>query len=90
MRFSFVTFPAFDLNALQDVMKAFHVQHCIVASEWHCINQGFDSVSTVCVQTLGANSLARRAYGTRLSVPSLRGRTNSPLQVRVCCRWETT
>lgn len=90
MRFRFFIVPAFDPGAVQDALNVFCAQHRILASGRYFLDRGADSVFGARFESVGANSLAQRAYSTRLSVPSLRGRMNSPLQVRVCCRWETT
>ena len=90
MRFRFFTILAFDPDAAQDALNAFCAQHRIVASGRYFLDRGADSVLGARFESAGANSLAQLAYSTRLSVPSLRGRMNSPLQARVCYRWETT
>ncbi len=89
MRFRFFTIPAFYPDAAQDTFNVFCAQHGVAASGRYFLDQGADSVLGARFESVGENSLAHRACSTRLSVRSLRGRMNSPLQVRVCGRWET-
>lgn len=89
MRFRFFTIPAFDPDAAQDTFNVFCAQHHIVDSDRYVVDRGIDSFWAVYFRTVGANSFARSAMNKRSGVPSLRGRMNSPLQVRVCARWET-
>lgn len=89
MIFRFFTVPAFDPDAAQDALNVFCAQRRIVASDRYVVDRGIDSFWAVCFRTVCANSFAQRALNKRSGVPSLRGRMNSPLQVRVCGRWET-